>query len=356
MKRAALLFCCLLPVLLSACGEGESDITGQSATALIPSLTWMEPEQLDAATEFTFTRSEDGYTLVSIPDDGASYLVIPKGQAVPENLPDTVTPLCQPLSNVYLAASATMDMVVKLGALDAVAFSSLPAGDWTIPEAKAAMEEGIIEYAGKYSAPDYERICSGDCPLAIENTMLYHSLEIREQLEWIKLYGVLFGKEAQAEAVYEAQAETIRDLEGTDAGKRVAFFYLSSNGEVKVRRPDDYIPQLIRMAGGEYVFDSLEETSALSTVTLQWEDFYAQARDADVLIYNSTVTEVLPDLEALTAKNPLLSDFAAVQSGEVYCTRENFYQASMELGDLAGDLHRVLTGEKDDLTFLTHLE
>ena len=236
----------------------------------------------------------------------------------------------------------------------------------------------MIEYAGKYSAPDYERICSGDCPLAIENTMLYHSPEIREQLErfgvpvlidhasyeatplgrmeWIKLYGVLFGKEAQAEAVYEAQAETIRNLEGTDAGKRVAFFYLSSNGEVKVRRPDDYIPQLIRMAGGEYVFDSLEETSALSTVTLQWEDFYAQARDADVLIYNSTVTEVLPDLEALTAKNPLLSDFAAVQSGEVYCTSENFYQASMELGDLAGDLHRVLLGDADDLTYLTHLE
>ena len=104
------------------------------------------------------------------------------------------------------------------------------------------------------------------------------------------------------------------------------------------------------------MFESLEETSALSTVTLQWEDFYAQARDADVLIYNSTVTEVLPDLEALTAKNPLLSDFAAVQSGEVYCTRENFYQASMELGDLAGDLHRVLLGDTDDLTYLTHLE
>ena len=54
--------------------------------------------------------------------------------------------------------------------------------------------------------------------------------------------------------------------------------------------------------------------------------------------------------------NPLLSDFAAVQSGEVYCTRENFYQASMELGDLAGDLHSVLTENTDDLTYLTHLE
>ena len=60
-----------------------------------------------------------------------------------------------------------------------------------------------------------------------------------------------------------------------------------------------------------------------------------------------TVTESLPDLEALTAKNPLLADFAAVQSGELYCTKENFYQASMELGDLALDLHRALTGETE---------
>ena len=376
MKR--LLFLLLIVVLLlGACGTPEP-IPETEPSALIPSLNWMEPEQLDAATEFTLTHSEEGYTLVTIPDDGAAYLVIPEGQPAPEDLPDTVTPLCQPLSDIYLAASATMDMVVKLDALDALAFSSLPANDWTIPEAKAAMEAGRIEYAGKYSAPDYERICSGDCPLAIENTMLYHSPEIREQLErfgvpvlvdhasheatplgrmeWIKLYGVLLGKEAQAEAVYETQAETIRGLEGTDAGKTVGFFYLSSNGEVKVRRTDDYIPQLIRMAGGEYVFDDLEETSALSTVTLQWEDFYARARDADVLIYNSTVTEVLSDMDALTAKNPLLKDFAAVKTGEVYCTRENFYQASMELGDLAGDLHRVLTGDTDDLTYLTHLE
>ena len=376
MKR--LLFLLLIVVLLlGACGTLEP-IPETEPSALIPSLNWMEPEQLDAATEFTLTHSEEGYTLVTIPDDGAAYLVIPEGQPAPEDLPDTVTPLCQPLSDIYLAASATMDMVVKLDALDALAFSSLPANDWTIPEAKAAMEAGRIEYAGKYSAPDYERICSGDCPLAIENTMLYHSPEIREQLErfgvpvlvdhasheaiplgrmeWIKLYGVLLGKEAQAEAVYETQAETIRGLEGTDAGKTVGFFYLSSNGEVKVRRTNDYIPQLIRMAGGEYVFDDFEETSSLSTVTLQWEDFYARARDADVLIYNSTVTEVLSDMDALTAKNPLLKDFAAVKTGEVYCTCENFYQASMELGDLAGDLHRVLTGDADDLTYLTHLE
>jgi len=377
MKRGLLFFCCLLPVLLAACGETGQE-TARGPADLIPSLTWQAPDDLDAAEAFTLTRSQEGYILAEIPDDDAAWLVVPEGQPVPEDLPDTVTPLCQPLTDIYLAGSATMDMLVKLDALDAVAYSALPADDWTIPEARNAMDRGDIVYAGKYSAPDYERICGGHCGLAIENTMIYHSPEIREQLErfgipvlvdhasheetplgrmeWIKLYGALLDREARANAVYEAQAEVIRALREPDSRKTVAFFYLSSNGEVKVRRPDDYIPQLIRLAGGDYVFDHLEAASALSTVTLQWEEFYAAARDADVLIYNSTVTEALPDLEALAAKNPLLADFSAVQSGEVYCTKENFYQASMELGDLASDLHAALTGDTDHLTYLDRLE
>ncbi|MFQ8841275.1 MAG: hypothetical protein ACLR8P_10565 [Clostridium fessum] len=44
-----------------------------------------------------------------------------------------------------------------------------------IPEAKEAMENGSILYAGKYSEPDYERIKPPEgCGLAIENTMILH--------------------------------------------------------------------------------------------------------------------------------------------------------------------------------------
>ena len=378
MKRSALLTGLLLVLLLTACGASEPSEAEQSPADLIPSLTWQKPDALDAATEFTLTRSGEGYVLLSIPGDGAAFLVVPEGQPVPEDLPDTVTALCRPVSDLYLAGSATMDMLVKLDALGSVSYSALPADDWTIPEAKAAMESGGIVYAGKYSAPDYELICGGGCGLAIENTMIYHSPEIKEQLErfgvpvlvdqasrettplgrmeWIKLYGVLLDREVQANAVYERQAQAIRALDAADTGKTAAFFYIASNGEVKVRAPEDYIPQLIRQAGGTYVFDGLETTSSLSTVTIQWESFYTAAKDADVLIYNSTVTEALPDLDALLAKNPLLADFAAVQTGSVYCTKENFYQASMELGDLASDLHAALVGETDHLIYLNPLE
>ena len=87
--------------------------------------------------------------------------------------------------------------------------------------AKKAMEDGDIIYAGKYSAPDYEMILNENCGLAIENTMILHTPEVKEQMEkfnipvlvdhssyetnplgrteWVKLYGMLTGHEDQAE-------------------------------------------------------------------------------------------------------------------------------------------------------------
>ena len=76
-----------------------------------------------------------------------------------------------------------MDMFCSIGALDHICLSGLPEEKWEIPEAKAAMESGQIVYAGKYNAPDYELICSKECGLAIESTMIGHRLLYTSQLE-----------------------------------------------------------------------------------------------------------------------------------------------------------------------------
>lgn len=69
----------------------------------------------------------------------------------------------------------------------------------------------------------------------------------------------------------------VLDQEGT--GKTVAFFYITSNGGINVRKPGDYISKLIGMAGGEYVFQDLGgEENALSTMNLQMEAFYARGK------------------------------------------------------------------------------
>ena len=111
------------------------------------------------------------------------------------------------------------------------------------------------------------------------------------------------------------------------------------------------------MAGGDYVsFDESGEENALSTMTIQMESFYDAAADADVLIYNSTIDGELDSLDALLAKSPLLADFKAVQTGNVWCITKNFYQESLALGDLILDVHAVLN-DKDagDLRFLRKL-
>ena len=344
-------------------------------------LTIDEPAALSYATQFTICRDKRGYTRLTIGDD-QTFLLVPEEAAVPEDVPADVTVLQQPLEHIYLVATAAMDYFRELGEVGRITLSSQKEKDWYIDEAKAAMQAGAMVYAGKYSAPDYETILANGCDLAIENTMIYHTPAVIEQLqtlgipvlverssyepeplgrmEWLKLYAALAGKDAEAEAYF---AQLMQSLDGvldqTPTGKRVAFFYITTSGAVNVRKSGDYIAKAIRMAGGEYVsFDETDEENAMSTMTVQMESFYHTALDADILIYNSTIDGEIETIEQLLAKSPLLADFKAVQSGNVWCISKNFYQQSLALGDMILDVHAVLTDEKTpdaELRFLRRL-
>ena len=96
-------------------------------------------------------------------------------------------------------------------------------------------------------------------------------------------------------------------------------------------------------------------------MNLSLEEFYAGAKDADVLIYNSTIEGKIETTEQLLSKCPMLADFKAVQNGNVWCTTQSLFQESMELPDLILDMNRVFTAEspkavnEDELKFLTHV-
>ena len=85
------------------------------------------------------------------------------------------------------------------------------------------------------------------------------------------------------------------------------------------------------------------------------EEFYTGAKDADYIIYNSTIEGQLSSVDELLAKSPLLGKFRAVQEGHVYCTMKNLYQSTMELGTITSDIHRMLVGDDGDLTYLYKL-
>ena len=162
-------------LLLSSCAA-------QSAPANTDKLVFSHSYPLDYATQFTADCYEGGYTLLSLPDSDQKFLVVPEDAAEVDALPDGVTVLRQPVQNIYLVSTSVMDLFIHLDALDTITLSGTKAEGWYLDEAKNAMEAGRIAYAGKYSAPDYEQILAANCSLAIENTMIFHTPEVKEQL------------------------------------------------------------------------------------------------------------------------------------------------------------------------------
>ena len=205
MRRAAAF--ALPALLLAGCAAASQ------APAQTDALTIENRYPLEYAKQFTVDVCAGGYDLITI--DGSRYLVVPEGAAAPANLDADITVLQQPIQNIYLVSSSAMDPIISIGGLGAV-------------------EQGEIAYAGKYSAPDYETILSADCGLAIENTMIYHTPEVKEQLEkfsvpvlverssyesdplarmeWVKLYGILLGRTEEAERVFDDAVQRIAPL------------------------------------------------------------------------------------------------------------------------------------------------
>ena len=332
---------------------------------------------LTAAEQFRVDFREDGSALLTLGEKDR-YLLLNREAEIPPDA-EGLTIIRTPVERVYAASSSVPDLFLRCGALDRVRFTSTAESSWRLPELKEALQEERLLYAGKYNAPDYELLLEENCDLVIENTMILHKPEVREKLEalglpviieyssyepeplgrveWIRLYGLLTGHQAEADAFFQEQREVLEHTAAeAPTGKTAAFFHIASNGAAVVRRSSDYVTKMIELAGGRSPFTELpEEDNALSTVTIQMESFYAQARDADVLIYNSTVSGDLEKIQDLLAKSSLFEDFKAVQNGEVWCTEQSMFQQSSATAGMIADIHTILSGKaegQDQLTWL----
>ena len=87
------------------------------------------------------------------------------------------------------------------------------------------------------------------------------------------------------------------------------------------------------------------------------EEFYAPAKNADCLIYNSTIDGELGSIGDLVAKSAMLRDFKAVQSGNVWCTTNDMDQHTMSAGAFIEDLHAIFSGDRaHEMTYIYPLK
>ena len=370
MKKLTL-WALVLALLLTGCTGANTEQTQSD---------WV-PERsmpLQFATQFQVDYYSGGYKLISLAD-GSKFLVVPEGCEVPASAPKDAVPLYQPIENIYLAATSAMCLFDALNRLDAITLSGSRAESWYIDNARKAMEDGKILYAGKYSEPDDEMLLSHSCPLAVESMMIGHASDVKQKLEelgiavltdqssmeehplgrteWMKLYAALLNEEDRAEALFNEQVAYLNDaLQGENPQKTVAFFHISSSGYVVARKSGDYVTKMLELAGGRYVFSDLgDRETKTSTVNIEMEQFFAAAKDADYIIFNSTIGGEIHSMEELLEKSALLAQFKAVRNGNVWCTQKNMYQETTQLGQMIQSFRKIFSGEADGLTQLPFL-
>lgn len=366
-----IMMCC---VFLCACGTPEKTSENVSSENQM---------KLEYAEQFSVYYLDDGCCEVDIAD-GQKFVIVPENVTAPQTDSD-VTVIQQPVRNLYVSASSSMDLFDGIGVLDEVKMTSTKLSDWSLPSVRDALENGRMTYVGKYSTPDYETVISENCGLALESTMIYHSPETKEQLEslgipvmaerssyeshplgrleWIKLYGLIMGREKEAEQLFNEKMKIFGEVSAdTDIPenerKTVAFFYITANGYANVRKPNDYISKMIELAGGRYIFDENDidaEENALSTMNMDIESFYQKAKDADYIIYNSTIDGEPENISQLIEKNELLADFRAVKNNNVWCTEKNTFQQTTGASEMIHDIHTIVTGKTDNLEFMHRL-
>ncbi len=371
-------------------GEDGSEGTSEAAGAGLSKNWDKEPPEIQGieflktdenryAECFLIHRYSDGYAVISV-NDGRNYLIVPEGKEVPGDTEQKLIVIKKPVDHIYLAASGVMCQFDALDSVSNIILSGIEKDKWFIESAKEAMEKGEMEYGGKYSAPDYEKILMMNVDLVIENTMILHTPKVLDKLselglpvfidrcnyesdplgrcEWIRIYGLMTDREEEAEKALQTQIDLSERLKDTESyGKTVVVFSMNSDHMISTKKKNDYFSKMIEIAGGTYLYPDVDPgDSASSQVTVSTEAFYDYASDADIIIYNAAIEDAPKSLEALKNSDVTFADFKAIKEGNVYCTDRSLYQFAQKNGTIIDNLNKIISGEAEDTEFFHKLK
>ena len=363
-------------LVLGACSNEKNVKTDENAQ-FDGQLVYDYKMELKYAQNFSVDYYKGGYKLITI-SDGKKFLTVPENMSVPTSIGNDVTVLQMPIDNTLISSAPTVSLIHSIHGLSNIALTTTDKDSWYIDDVKNAMGAGSILYAGDYREPDYELLVATSPKLSVFSSMISTTPDVAEKLEelglpyfidgstyevnpmarveWVKLYGALFDCEDAAESVFNTQLDYVNSITVESTGKSVAILYITSSGTLYARNGGDYLSKMVEMAGGKYV---LAETNAdkAGNQKMGMEDFYAEAKDADYIMYIWNIGGKPADIEALKGINPIFADFKAVQDGNVWCTTEDFFQVADTLGYMVKDFNTMLTdSSQTKLTYLFKLQ
>lgn len=281
----------------------------------------------------------DGYVVADImaPGDSTTLLqrlvLVPRNAELPDSLPEG-TLLRTPLRKVIIYSSVHEKGLELAGNPDAIV-GVADAQYFSSDRIRNGLAAGKIADIGSPQTPSAEKILSADADAIILN--VYDNIDLRQverlgvpiikltdsyetlplgRAEWIKLYGELFGKRAVADSIYADVVNQYCEIRDRVKGASRRPKVMTDNmyqGVWYVPGGNSYQAELLKDAGGNYIFSDDKSTGSLS---LSFEEVLERGSDSDIWIIKSFGDDITRN--SLLGQDKRYRAFAAVDNGGVY--------------------------------------
>lgn len=274
------------------------------------------------------------------------YILVERDSAMPAGLPEG-TIIKVPVTNALVYSTVHNSLITELGAIDAIG-GICNAKYVNGKELQARLASGRIVDCGVSLSPDLEKIIKlkpqvimlspfenndkyakvGELGIPIIECADYMETSPLGRAEWVRFYGMLFGKQDVADKMFAETESNYLKLKQIANGLAIKPKVIIDQryGQVwNVPGGVSTMGRLIEDAGGINPFASYEQSGS---VPLAPEKVLAEAHDADIWFvrYNQ---EKDKSLRELGNDAPVNSQFKAFKDGRVYgCNTRyvNFYE------------------------------
>jgi len=301
-------------------------------------------DTLSYARGFSVTHCE-GYDVVSVRDPWDTlktrhtYILIDRTKEKPEDLPDG-TVIRVPVERAVIYTSVHSAIAEQLGAINAI--SGICEPQYIHSEVILdRIREGRIADLGLSSAPNIEKIIDLDAEIIIASPFENAGYGAAEKIgvpiveaadymeshplgrsEWVKFYGLLFGKAELADSLFEATAtryNELKEMAAGAAGKPSLLLEKMYGSAWSLPSDDSYTAMMHRDAGADYIFSG---TGVKSSAPLAFETVFEKACNADIWIFKYAAGNDYT-LESLKEEYPLYAEFKAYKRHKVFACNTN---------------------------------
>lgn len=356
-------------LLLSACGGGSKTSSLQAEGDTVR-MKYSSLLQIVKHADYTVVTIRNPWDTLKVLH---TYLLADREKPLPEHLPEGTivrTPLQKSViySSVHCSLWSELDELKGIGGVCGLEYIKLP-------QIQEGCRNGSIVNVGNSMNPDIERIIDlrpdaillspfensggygrvGKLNIPIVECADYMETSALGRAEWMRLYGLLLGKEAQADSLFagiEKEYLTLtQQVKSQNLKRPTVISEMKNSSAWYIPGGNSTMGRLYQDAGADYVFAYLSNSGS---VPLAFETVFDRGGNADIWLikYNQPQDKTYSELERDYAP---YARFKAFQDRKVYGCNTNhvpFYEESpfhpeLLLKDLIKIFHPELLPDYD---------